>query len=155
LAPRGTALYDTTFGNIAPRIGVAYQLRQAANWNTVLRGGFGIFYDLGYGSLGGVSTYFPYGATKILSGVPIPLTPQQAAPPQISTTPPVSTILVADRHLKLPRTYQWNLAVEQSVGANQSISFTYIGADGRKLLRTNILTNANPDFPFVDVTSNT
>jgi outer membrane receptor protein involved in Fe transport len=28
LAPRGTALYDTTYGNVAPRIGVAYQLRR-------------------------------------------------------------------------------------------------------------------------------
>jgi len=155
LAPRGTPLYDTTYGNIAPRIGLAYQLRQAANWSSVLRGGFGIFYDLGYGSLGGASTYFPYGATKIYSRVPFPLTPQQAAPPQITTNPPVSGILVADPHLKLPRTYQWNFAVEQSLGSNQSISFTYIGADGRKLLRANILISPNADFQFVDVTTNT
>src|SRR5262249_19043002 len=45
LAPRGTPFYDTTYGNVAPRVGLAYQLRQAANWNTVLRGGFCIFYD--------------------------------------------------------------------------------------------------------------
>jgi hypothetical protein len=27
LAPRGTSLYETTYGNVAPRIGLAYQLR--------------------------------------------------------------------------------------------------------------------------------
>ena len=60
LAPHGTPLYETTYGNVAPRLGVAYQLRDVQDWGSVLRGGFGIFYDLGYGSLGGVSSYFPY-----------------------------------------------------------------------------------------------
>ena len=55
LAPRGTPLYQTTYGNVAPRFGVAYQIHK----ETVLRAGFGTFYDLGYGSLGGASTYFP------------------------------------------------------------------------------------------------
>src|SRR5687767_15601310 len=46
LAPRGTPLYATTYGNIAPRIGVAYQLRVIRNWDAALRAGFGVFYDL-------------------------------------------------------------------------------------------------------------
>ena len=46
LAPRGTPLYQTTYGNVAPRVGVAYQLGGATNWTSVLRGGFGTFYDL-------------------------------------------------------------------------------------------------------------
>ena len=53
LAPRGTPLYQTTYGNVAPRIGLAYQLSGTPNWTAVLRGGFGVFYDLGSGSLGG------------------------------------------------------------------------------------------------------
>ena len=32
LAPRGTPLYQTTYGNVAPRVGLAYQLR----WETRL-----------------------------------------------------------------------------------------------------------------------
>jgi hypothetical protein len=65
LAPRGTPLYQTTYGNVAPRIGVAYQLRAGrTDWTSVLRGGLGVFYDLGYGSLGGVSSYFPFQAVK-------------------------------------------------------------------------------------------
>jgi Carboxypeptidase regulatory-like domain/TonB-dependent Receptor Plug Domain/TonB dependent receptor len=43
LAPHGTPLYDTTYGNVAPRVGFAYQFGGAANSQTVLRAGFGIF----------------------------------------------------------------------------------------------------------------
>jgi len=154
LAPRGTPLYDTTYRNLAPRVGVAYQLSSAPKWGSVLRGGFGIFYDLGQGSLGGVSSYFPYQAGNLFAGVPFPLSSQNATPPVITTSPPVSTILVADPHLKLPRTYQWNLALEQSLGSNQSLSFTYIGAAGRDLLRVTNLFNPNADFQFVSVTTN-
>jgi hypothetical protein len=155
LAPRGTPLYDTTYGNIAPRVGVAYQLRHSANWATVLRGGFGIFYDLGYGSLGGVSSYFPYFAEKVFSPTPYPLSPQQAAPPPITTDLPALDMVVAERNLKLPRTYQWNVALEQSIGSRQTLSFTYVGALGRKLLRATNLFNPNPDFQFVSLTDNT
>jgi hypothetical protein len=156
LAPRGTPLYQTTYGNVAPRVGLAYQLSEKQNWGAVLRGGFGVFYDLGQGSLGGVSSYFPYnGTNNFFPPTPFPLSPQNAAPPVLTTNPPVSDIVVADPHLKLPRTYHWNVALEQSIGSSQSISFTYIGAIGRDLLRVTNLYNPNPDFQFVNLTSNT
>jgi Carboxypeptidase regulatory-like domain/TonB dependent receptor len=158
LAPRGTPLYDTTYGNVAPRVGAAYQLRQAGNWGTVLRGGFGIFYDLGSGSLVGGSGSFPYEATRSLAFAAFPLSPQDAAPPVLTTGPPISNILVADPHLKLPRTYQWNVALEQTLGSSQSLSLTYIGATGRDLLRvTNlfITPQVNQNFQFVSITNNT
>ena len=154
LAPRGTSLYQTTYGNVAPRVGVAYQLGGGANWLSVIRGGFGTFYDLGTGSLGAVSSYFPYSAMSILFSVPFPLTPQEVAPPALSTNYPVSDISVADPHLKLPRTYQWNVAWEQSLGSNQSLSTTYIGAVGRDLLRVTDLISPNSNFGFVNVTDN-
>jgi hypothetical protein len=56
--------------------------------------------------------------------------------------------------LKTPRTYQWNVALEQSLGTSQVLSFTYIGAIGRDLLRVTNLVNPNPDFGFVGVTDN-
>jgi TonB dependent receptor len=158
LAPRGTPLYQTTYGNVAPRVGIAYQLRQATNSATVLRGGLGIFYDLGSGTLGGASSSFPYSANRNLSFAPFPLSPQNAAPPPLTTNPPVQSIVVADPNLKLPRTYQWNVALEQSLGSSQSLSLTYIGAIGRDLLRvTNffISPSVNPNFQVVQLTDNT
>ena len=155
LAPRGTSLYQTTYGNMAPRIGVAYQLRGGANWTSVLRGGFGIFYDLGSGSLGAVSSYFPYHAVKSFSLIPFPLGSTDAIAPVLTTNPPVSAIFVADPHLKLPRTYEWNAALEQSLASSQALSLTYIGATGRDLLRETNLLSPNSNFGFVGVTTNT
>jgi hypothetical protein len=154
LAPRGTPLYETTYGNIAPRIGLAYQLDGIRNWGAVLRAGFGVFYDLGQGSLGGVSSFFPYIADKNFSSSPFPLNAQDAAPPALMTNPPVGQMLVADPHLKLPRSYQWNVAFEQSIGNNQTLSATYVGATGRELLRVTNLFNVNPNFEFIALTDN-
>jgi len=155
LAPHGTPLYRTTYGNIAPRIGAVYQLRQSQGWDTVLRGNIGVFYDLGTGFLGAALANFPFTALKILSNVAYPLTPQQAAPPLFSQRPPVSSIFVTEPDLSLPRTYQWNAAIEQSLGANQTFSLTYVGALGRDLLRTDRLSNPNADFGNVAVVRNT
>lgn len=114
-----------------------------------------MFHDLGYGSLGGATTYFPYFANKTLApSPPFPLSAQDAAPPAFTTSPPVATIVVADPQLQLPRTYQWNVALEQSVGEAQSISLTYVGAVGRDLLRATSMFNVNPDFQFVSLTDN-
>jgi Carboxypeptidase regulatory-like domain/TonB dependent receptor len=154
LAPRGAPLYETTYGNVAPRLGLAYQFSGIRNWDATLRAGFGVFYDLGQGSLGGVSSFFPYGAAKIIPSVAFPLTAQNAAPPALTVNPPVVTIIVADPHLKLPRTYQWNVALEQSIGKSQSLSLTYVGAIGRDLLRGTKLVNVNPNFQTVIVNDN-
>jgi hypothetical protein len=154
LAPRGTPLYDTTYGNVAPRFGLAYQLRGGADWTSVLRGGFGIFYDLGSGSIGAFSNNFPFYAVNSFSLVSFPLTGQNASAPTLPANLPASAIVVADRRLKLPRTYEWNAALEQQIGRNQALSLTYVGAAGRDLLRAYSLFNPNPDFQFVTVTDN-
>ncbi|HEU4795459.1 MAG TPA: hypothetical protein VFT02_07505, partial [Pyrinomonadaceae bacterium] len=119
-----------------------------------LRAGFGVFYDLGQGSLGGVSSFFPYIADKNFFGAPFPLSAQDAAPPALTTNLPAGTMLLADPNLKLPRTYQWNVGLEQSIGNNQTISATYVGAIGRKLLRVTNLFNVNPNFEFIALTDN-
>ena len=154
LAPHGTPLFQTTYGNLAPRVGLAYQLGKPANSQTVLRVGFGIFYDLGYGSLGGAFSYWPFEASKIISSASLPLSGSDAAPPPLTTSLPVGTTIVADPHLKLPRTYLWNVALERSLGKSQALSLTYVGAVGRRLLRVTDLVNPNPDFRFVAVSDN-
>ena len=103
-----------------------------------------------------VSSYFPFIASKILPApAPFPLSPQDAAPPIPSVNLPVSTILVADPHLKLPRSYQWNVALEQALGSSQSLSLTYVGAVGRDLLRATGFFNVNPNFQSIALTTNT
>jgi len=135
LAPQGTPLYETTYSNLAPRIGAAYQLSQNPSREIILRAGFGIFYDLGSGSVAGAAVGFPYTRSITLINVPFPLAAALAAPPPFSLNPVSGSVFVTDRNLKLPRTYQWNLAVEQSLGSKQTVSASYIGAIGRRLLR--------------------
>jgi hypothetical protein len=154
LAPRGTDLYKTTYGNLAPRLGIAYQFRGLRGWDAVLRAGFGVFYDLGQGSLGSVASFFPYLNSRDLSNVPFPLSAQDASSPRFTLSPPINTIFVADPHLRLPRTYQWNLALEHSLGKNQSISLNYVSAIGRDLLRVTQFSNPNANFQSVAVTDN-
>jgi len=157
LAPRGTPLYATTYANLAPRIGIAFQVAQKQDWETILRGGFGTFYDLGVGSLGLATSGFPFTAQEALFGVQFPLSASQELPPTITLTPPITTqMFVADPNLKLPRTYQWNLALEQSLGGSQTFSATYIGSIGRKLLRQDALQAPNANFTnLIGVTRNT
>jgi len=153
LAPRGTPLYETTYSNFAPRVGAAYQLFQKQGRETVLRGGFGVFYDLGSGSIGSAASQFPYARVASFSNVQFPLTAAQASPPPFSLTIPASgNISFFDRKLKLPRTYQWNAAIEQSFGSDQTFSATYVGAIGRKLLRTPV--RSTPTFLFIFATDN-
>jgi hypothetical protein len=154
LATRGTPLYSTDYGNVAPRVGIAYRLGGRVEWDATVRAGVGVFYDLGQGSLGGVTSYFPYGASKLIQPPSFPLSAQDAAPPVFTVNPPVNTILVADPNLKVPRSYQWNVAFEQALGRSQSLSSTYLGAAGRDLLRNTQLVNPNPDFQFIGVTDN-
>ena len=154
LAPLGTPLYQTTHGNVAPRLGLSYQLMTRAAWESVVRAGIGTFYDLGYGSLASQANEFPFTALNLLFD-PFPLTPDAAAPPTITGTVPVSgNFHVSDPHLKLPRTYQWNVALEQGLGTKQTLSATYIGTIGRDLLRQDTIAFPNPDFDTVLVTRN-
>jgi hypothetical protein len=156
LAPRGTSLWKPTHNNFAPRFGLAYQLSQRPGRETVLRGGVGIFYDLGTGQAANAfSAFFPFTAAKFLSNVPFPLTPAQAARPQFGLGSPFGFFIAFDPNLKLPRTYQWNFSVEQSLGNNQSVSASYVAAVGRRLLRQVSVENPNPNFSRLDITSNT
>ena len=156
LAPKGTPLWKTRYNNFAPRFGVAYQLFREPGRETVLRGGFGIYFDLGNGPIGSgfAQGMFPYIGSNFLGGVPYPLNSVQASPPTISLAPPYGTLVIPDPHLKLPLVYQWTFAVERSLGDNQTISASYVGAAGRRLLRGETLSAPNPSFTTVLVFRN-
>jgi len=151
LAPRGTRIYEATYNNFAPRIGAAYDLTKRARRETVLRGGFGVFYDTGNGqamaNFSGAN--FPFTATTNLFNLSFPVSAALATPPAFNLNPPVQSPFVTfDPNLKLPYTYQWNFTIEQSLGSSQTVSASYVGAAGRRLLRRERLINANSNFPI-------
>jgi hypothetical protein len=139
LAPTGTPLWHTRFDNFAPRFGATFQLAP----QTVLRGGFGRYYDLGYGgNLAGTMVYFPYQDDNLALG-PLPFDFNNAAfqAPPFTLAPNSNTVYIAavDPNLKVPFTYEWNAAIQRGLGANQSISATYVGAHGDNLLRGDVI----------------
>jgi Carboxypeptidase regulatory-like domain/TonB dependent receptor/TonB-dependent Receptor Plug Domain len=144
-----TPVYKTQLNAFAPRIGAAYQVTP----KTVVRGGFGLFYDLGVSSqvASAVTGQYPWnrfgtGASGISLDFNNPLFPTPLPFPN-PLTPPNGTfaqVMAVDPNLSLPVTYQWNAAVEQELGANQSLTVTYVGAKGRKLLRQETITPRAP-----------
>jgi len=159
LAPKGTKLWESDKHNFAPRFGLAYALHQHANFETVVRGGGGIFYGLGnqqgaQGTLG-----FPYSRSKYLYGEDgaYPLSTAAAAPIPYSLDPPYSYVFAFDPHLKDPKTYMWNASLQQNLGEGRSLQVTYVGNLGDDLLRHEMLTpamGANANFQYLDVITN-
>jgi hypothetical protein len=135
LAPPGAALWETTYGNFAPRAGAAYQLSRG--WGTLARGGFGLFYDLGTGPAAqAFGSVFPYVTTRRAASVVLPLQENLAA--SMKTTGQQQsfsdTVYAFDSHLQLPYSLQWGASVEQPLGREQLLTAAYVGSAGRRLL---------------------
>ena len=132
--PENEPLYATRWWNVAPRAGVSYRLAERRpGWETVLRGGAGLFYDLGNSSpLWAFDSNPPFAFNVTRPNVPYPLSAADAAPP-LTGIP--TAIIAVDPDLRLPYTWQWNAAVAQSLGEAQTLTVSYVGAAGRRLLQ--------------------
>ena len=158
LASPGTPAFSTPYGNVAPRLGMAYQVSQGAASTTVIRGGLGIFYDLASQEAGNLiaQSAYPFQAATFQSGGTFPLKPNSAsAPPIVPPGGGSGTLLGFDPHLKLPYTVQWNLALDQGLGSQQALSISYIGASGNRLLQTAELLSPNPNYAQAILAGNT
>ncbi len=160
LAPQGTPLWKTTYNNFGSRFGLSYQLRDQTGRETIIRGGFGVFYDTGNNQASSGHNGYPFLASRTVPALAFPLSAVQAAPPVLPTvsnlTPPYSSITVFNPKLLLPYTLQWNIAVEQSLSKSQVLTISYVGASGRRLLqqRQFSLSAINPSFTTVLLTQN-
>jgi hypothetical protein len=142
IAPAGTPLWRPQKDDYAPRFGLAWQVRP----NLVLRAGAGIFYDLGYADIANAMISFPYVQERIILGTSFPLNASSAAPPPFTTSPPAAVMSVVDPNHVLPRTYEWNAAVEQSFTKTDVMTLTYVGAGGHRLMRKDVYIAPGPNF---------
>jgi hypothetical protein len=154
LAAPGMPMYSTRYNNFAPRFGAAYRLREDSRRSTVVRGGWGIFFDLGNGPLMDNFVSFPFAARRILTNVPFPVDPSLLTPPTIASGAPVDFLIAPDPNLKLPYTHQWNVAAEQGLGAEGAVSVSYVGALGRRLVREELLLNPTPQIQNLTLITN-
>jgi len=158
LARPGTLPFETTYGNVAPRIGGAYEVSTRSGWETVLRAGFGVFYDLVTSEAGNLYNpgAYPFGREAINVGGTFPLSPSAAAPsPIIPPNAQQGFLLAFDPHIQLPYNLQWSVALEQALGTQQTLSATYIGSAGRRLLQTAQAIPPNPNFAEAFLTTDT
>jgi len=136
-------LYEPDYNNWAPRVSVAWDV--TGHQKTVVRAGFGIFYDafsqdMFLGHLPWNSYYDPgpaysgYGVNPIgNAGVIVaPLDPNS---PVYSSAGPMPDGFGVDQHIRAPYMENYNLNVQQQLGRRMTLQVSYVGSQGHKLFR--------------------
>jgi len=139
----GGTIYHTDYNDIQPRLGVVYQLFP----NTVLRAGYGRFFDNWaaitqtaqnyegtWPSLDqlGASNINPVTAGPPTTRAEDPLN-QGSGPPVTGPTPFTQSTWFADPYLKRPYADQWNFGIQQQVTSKDVLTINYVGSVGRRL----------------------
>ncbi len=131
--------------NLAGRIGFAYQVLP----NTVIRGGFGQVYDsVGYcGTIFGSSTHnLPVLANEDITtnnaigqyATTLAAPPVRPAAPFVPSTGiiPLSNTFnpqFRPERIQLPKVDQWNLTLQQQLGANTTMEIAYVGNHAERI----------------------
>lgn len=147
-------LYDTSWGNLAPRGGLAYLLDTTPGKEMVFRLGIGLFRELPYSSTSEFVGGAPYSSHRFLRLTAFPLTAEQMGSPSLPPERPYGQINVTDGLLKSPSIVQWNAAIERMLGNGQSFSIGYVGTRGRDLLLTQNQPLFTSDYSILRLLSN-
>src|SRR6267378_3817691 len=136
-------LYQPDYNNVAPRVSVAWDV--TGHQKTVVRAGFGIFYDaysqdMFEGHLPFNSFYDPGPAYNGLSGPPITfrgtfggtLDPNL---PVYGGTSPLPDAFGVDQNMRTPYMENYNLNLQQQLNRKMTLQIGYVGSQGHKLLR--------------------
>jgi hypothetical protein len=118
----GALNWPARYTQFAPRAGLAYRLGSA----TVLRTGWGIFYDAEFAAATDPINAFPYNRWQFAT--------QSGALPIAPFTGPLFGAGFAP-NLRLPNTREWNVAVDYEFGIANVLTVSYVGSEGRDLLR--------------------
>jgi hypothetical protein len=141
----GLVVRDRTYLNFSPRFGFAWDI--FGNGKTALRGGGGVYYDIG--NFGGSMTG---NAITTLPNIALTLTnPSNSVFTYPHTLPTVSTVLedgtalneaqAFDYNADNPYVYQYNLTLQRQLPKNMAISVAYVGTRGEHLWQ---LQEGNP-----------
>jgi hypothetical protein len=135
-APR--SLVPNQKHDFGPRIGFAYNMFK----NTVLRGGYGIFYSsyeagpLSIPNPGNNPPFFEqanYNAVSAVQPNPIVSSLSQGFPLTALTNPSLPSLFSLDPHFTNPYLQHWQLSVQRELGWNTVWEIAYAGSKGTKL----------------------
>ncbi len=130
------APYDTDWNNFQPRIGFAYSLLS----KTVIRGGFGIYFDSPQiQSMASSNDFAPNTLRPIWTANPT--VPDLGYNPEGNTaaentlrTAPLTIFPFISRNFPYGRVHQWNLSVQHQIGSSFVLETMYQGSTGQNLL---------------------
>ncbi len=147
-------LQQTDALDLAPRVGIAW--RPMAQ--TVVRAGYGIFYDYNLPILSDVAPFVPnqsFAPNKIVNGVPTYQFPNPftGSPLGLGTL----SLIGGAYHLATPYSQQWSLTLERQLTSDTAVRATYVGTRGLKegyqynlnvpQLSTTVFTQASRPYP--------
>jgi outer membrane receptor protein involved in Fe transport len=143
-------LYQPDYNNWAPRVSAAWDV--TGKGRTVIRAGFGVFYDAysqdmfighipfsssfdpgpAYSGLPGVGQIsFGNPATDSETGKVLPFAPNQ---PVFANYAPMPDAFGVDPHIRSPYMENYNLNLQQQLSRHMVVQLGYVGSQGHKLL---------------------
>lgn len=139
LGPAGADLHNGDHNNFAPRVGFAYQFTEDVKM--VLRGGFGVYYDMPTLNAFQPALGPPFKITNFLLGtkfggnVTVPVDPN-LLPTGVTGEPPFGSANVYDpENFRTPYTYHYHLNLQHELDEKTIVQASYVGAQGKRLIR--------------------
>lgn len=136
-------LYEPDYNNFAPRVAFAYDVTDKGK--TVVRGGWGVFYDAFSQDI--FLAHVPYNCTfcpgpAYVGTGPAPILFGSAASgplspnvPVFGSLSPLGSFFGTDPHIRTPYTQNFNLNIQQALSSKAVVQVGYVGTKGTKLFR--------------------
>jgi outer membrane receptor protein involved in Fe transport len=155
-----SSLYPKDWNNFAPRVSLAYDI--FGDGRTILRAGYGLFYDafpqdLFLGQLP-FNTFNPGPAYNGIGPAPIGFVGSGGTTSLLVSNQPVYTgyasndVFTVAQNLTTPYVQIWNLNIEHQISNGVALEVGYVGSQGSNLFRYVDINQELPDgsFPFSD-----
>jgi hypothetical protein len=141
--------YEPDRNNFAPRVGLAWTVGPSGR--TVLRAGYGIYYDQSALAPGEAlyfnAPYFDFNLYFSLPGLPLSL---RDPFPSFFPVPLPDSALAIQRDLRTAYMQHWSFSVQRELGGSRVVEASYVGSKGTKLLAARDINQGQlTTLPFV------